>query len=253
MTALAEAARRALACLDLTNLDEGAEPDAIEALCRRAQTRHGPVAAVCVYPRHAALAREALQGTGVRVASVVNFPTGDRELDFVRAMTADALAEGAEEIDLVIPWRKLKAGNEAPAREMIRIVRRNVGGAILKTILETGELEDPDLIARAAALAIEEGTDFLKTSTGKVAVNATPEATEILLHAAGGAGRPVGVKPAGGVRSTEDAALYLGLADRIMGPDWARPATFRIGASGLLDALLATLDDAGGTAAEPGP
>jgi deoxyribose-phosphate aldolase len=157
-------------------------------------------------------------------------------------MTADALDEGAEEIDLVIPWHALLTGNEAPAREMIRTVRANLGDRVLKTILETGELGEPDLIRRAATLAAEEGADFLKTSTGKVEVNATPEAVEILLEVARGAGRPVGVKPAGGVRTTEDAAAYLALCDRIMGPDWATPATFRIGASGVLTALLATLD-----------
>ncbi len=235
-------AARALACLDLTDLDESAAPDRIDALCARARTPHGPVAAVCIYPRFAAQARAALQGSGIRIACVVNFPTGDRPVDFVQAMTGDALAEGADEIDLVVPWRLLLTGNDAAMREIVRTVRRTIGGATLKTILETGELGDPDLVRRAATIAVEEGTDFLKTSTGKVPVNATPEAVEILLEVARDAGRPVGVKPAGGIRSTADAAAYLALCDRVMGPDWARPETFRIGASGLRDALLATLD-----------
>jgi deoxyribose-phosphate aldolase len=236
-------AARALACLDLTNLEEGATLDEIDALCARARTPRGPVAAVCVYPRFAERARAALAGSGIRIACVVNFPTGDRPVDFVRAMTADALAEGADEIDLVVPWRRLLAGNEAPMREMIRVVRQNLGGTVLKTILETGELGAPELVRRAATIAVEEGADFLKTSTGKVPLNATPEAVEILLEVAREAGRPVGVKAAGGIRSTEDAATYLALCDRVMGRDWAGPETFRFGASGLLDALLATIDD----------
>jgi deoxyribose-phosphate aldolase len=242
----ATTARRALACLDLTNLDETAPPEAIDTLCARAATPHGPVAAVCIYPRHAARARAALAGTGIRTACVANFPTGDRDLDFVRAMVGDALDEGAEEIDLVLPWRSFVAGNEAPLRDMVRVVRRNLGsGILLKTILETGEIGDEALIRRAAEIAVEEGADFLKTSTGKVAVNATPEAARILLEVARAAGRRVGVKPAGGIRRLEDAALYLDLCDRVMGEGWARPETFRIGASALLDDLLAVLDDSG--------
>ena len=242
MSGLRADAARALACLDLTNLDEGATPEDIDTLCARAQTPHGPVAAVCVFPRFAARARRQLAGTGIRVATVVNFPTGDRPLDFVRAMTADALAEGAEEIDMVIPWRALLAGNERAVREMVRTVRANTAGVILKTILETGELGIPELVTRAARIAVEEGADFLKTSTGKVPVNATPEAAELLLRVAREAGRPVGVKAAGGVRTAEDAAVYLGLCDRVMGPDWAAPGTFRIGASGVLRSLLAVLE-----------
>lgn len=237
-----EDAARALACLDLTNLEEGATAQDVDRLCERARTRHGDVAAVCVFPRFAARARQQLAGTGIQVASVVNFPTGERPLDFVRAMTADALAEGAQEIDLVLPWRAFLAGNESALREMVRTIRANTAGVTLKTILETGELGDPDLITRAAWIAVEEGTDFLKTSTGKVAVNATPNATELLLQVARDAGRPVGVKPAGGVRTAEDAATYLALCDQIMGPDWVRPETFRIGASGVLESLLAVLD-----------
>lgn len=252
MTGLRDDAARALACLDLTNLDEGALPEDIETLCARAQTPWGNVAAVCVYPRFAATARRQLAGTGIRVATVVNFPTGDRALDFVRAMTADALAEGAEEIDMVIPWRALVAGNESAVREMIRAVRVNTPGTTLKTILETGEIRDSELITRAATIAVEEGADFLKTSTGKVPINATPEAVELLLLAARAAGRPVGVKPAGGVRTAEDAAAYLQLCDRIMGPDWACPGTFRIGASGVLRSLLAVLEGEGTAPAEDG-
>ncbi|CAN5812282.1 deoxyribose-phosphate aldolase [soil metagenome] len=235
------AAARALRCLDLTLLEEGAEPGAIDTLCARACTAHGNVAAVCVFPRFAAQARAALRDSGVRFATVVNFPTCDRPVDFVLAMTGDALAEGAEEIDVVIPWHALRAGNDTPVRETLRAVRRVARRETLKAILETGRLETPALITRAAEIAVEEGADFLKTSTGKVEVNATLEAAALLLEVIRQAGRPVGLKPSGGVRSTEDALGYLRLADRVMGEGWAAPASFRIGASSLLAALLATL------------
>ena len=247
MSDLSAAAARALACLDLTNLDEGCTAEDIHALCGRARTPHGPVAAVCVYPRFAAAAKERLEGTGIRVACVVNFPTGDRPVDFVQAMTADALAEGADELDVVVPWRALQAGNEAPVRDIVRAVRRAAPETVLKAILETGELRTPALITRAAEIAVAEGVDFLKTSTGKVPVNATPEAVERLLAIIKAAPRPVGLKVAGGVRTTEDAAGYLALSDGIMGEGWATPATFRIGASGVLAALIATLEGAATT------
>jgi deoxyribose-phosphate aldolase len=246
MSELREVAARALGCLDLTNLDEGCTAGDIAALCDRARTPHGPVAAVCVYPRFAAQAKAALQGSGIRVATVVNFPSGDRPADFVQAMVGDVLDEGADEIDFVIPYRALMAGNSEPVRAMARLVRRAAPDTPLKAILETGALKQPDLIEAAARIAVEEGVDFLKTSTGKVPVNATPEAAEILLGVIRDAPRPVGFKAAGGVRTTGDAATYLGLADRVMGAGWARPETFRIGASGVLSALLATLE---GTAA----
>lgn len=235
-------AARALACLDLTLLEEGATPREVDALCDRARTPHGPVAAVCVFPASVARARSRLAGSGIRVATVVNFPGGDLPIGSIRTTAAEALAAGAQEIDMVIPWQALHAGDEGPVRETIRTIRQTARDAVLKTILETGALDRPELIARAATIAIAEGADFLKTSTGRAEVNATPEAVEILLEAAKAAPRTVGVKPAGGIRTADDAARLLALADRIMGPDWARPETFRIGASSLISSLLAVLD-----------
>jgi deoxyribose-phosphate aldolase len=210
------------------------------------------VAAVCVYPRFVEEARELLEGSGIRVATVLNFPGGDSPLEFVLAQTADVLAEGAHEIDLVIPWKYFLTGEEGAVRTVVRAVRTAAPAATLKAILETGELREPARISRAAEIAVEEGADFLKTSTGKAPVNATPEAAALLLEVIRDAPRPVGLKAAGGVKTVEDAALYLGLCDRIMGPGWATPATFRIGASGLLAALLATLDGATATKAGDG-
>jgi deoxyribose-phosphate aldolase len=115
-------------------------------------------------------------------------------------------------------------------------------GRVLKVILETGELREPALIEAASRIAIDAGADFIKTSTGKTAVSATPEAAEIMLNAIKASGRPVGLKPSGGIRTVADARIYLDLADRIMGPDWATPRTFRIGASSVYDALVAAIE-----------
>jgi deoxyribose-phosphate aldolase len=241
-SALRTAARRALVCLDLTDLDESTDAEATDALCRRAQTPHGFVAAVCIWPRFVAQAARALDRTGIKVAAVVNFPTGDEPLDAVLATTERALDAGADEIDLVVPYRRLMAGEPQPVTECVRAVKAICGTATLKAILETGVLGDRGLIALASERALDGGADFLKTSTGRAAVNATPEAAEAMLKTIERRGGSAGFKAAGGVRSVEDAAVYLELADRIMGPGWAGPKHFRIGASGLLAALLAALE-----------
>ena len=233
-------ARRARPLLDLTDLSEGCTPQAIEALCARARGGPAPVAAVCVWPRFVAGARRILEGSPVRVATVANFPHGGPDAEAAAEEARASLADGADEVDVVIPYRALAAGDEAAAARLILAARRATEGATLKVILETGELKDPARIAAACRVALDAGADFLKTSTGKSPVSATPEAAEIMLTAIRDAGRPVGLKPSGGIRTLADAATYLHLADRIMGPDWVSPKTFRIGASGLLDAIDAT-------------
>lgn len=234
----------ALSLLDLTDLTDDCTPEAIEALCAKARTSHGPVAAICIWPRFVRQARGIL-GTQspVRIATVVNFPSGDLPVEQVVEETQAALADGADEIDLVIPYKAFKAGDEAAVRSMIRAVRAACPApALLKTILETGQLQDKTLIRRACEIAIEEGADFIKTSTGKVTVNATLEAADVMLTTIRGSGKRVGFKPAGGVRTVPEARLYLNLAATILGPDWPMPSTFRFGASGLLGDILATLD-----------
>jgi deoxyribose-phosphate aldolase len=248
----ATVAARALACLDLTNLEPDCDPAAIDALAARAVTPHGPVAAVCVWPAFVAQARRLLAEGPVRIATVVNFPAGTAPVAAVAAETRAALADGADEIDLVVPYRALAEGRPAAVTDMVAAIREICGGATLKAILETGELADPGFVRAAADAALAGGADFLKTSTGKVRVNATPEAARILLDAIRASGHPAGLKAAGGVRTTADAGVYLGLCDEIMGPGWATPARFRIGASGVLAALLATLDGSRAPAAGQG-
>lgn len=242
-----QVARRALALLDLTELGDAATTEQVEHLCRRAVGPFGTVAAVCVWPRHVAIAAEHLWGSGVRVATVVNFPSGDEPVHEVLAVTSQALADGADEIDLVLPYRAVIAGDIAHAAAMLDHVRAAVpaDGHVLKVILETGELGHPDLVDRAARLAIEHGADFIKTSTGKTPTSASLQATGIMLQAIRETPRTVGLKPSGGIRTLADAAAYLHQADEFMGPRWATPATFRFGASGLLDALTAALSGAG--------
>ena len=236
-------AARALALVDLTDLTDDCTPDAIETLCRDAQTAHGPVAAVCVWPRFVSQAKRCLGGSGIKIATVVNFPSGAEETAAVVAETRMVLDDGADEIDLVMPYRAFIAGDRLATEKLIARVKSTVSGhAHLKVILETGELADADLIRAAADTALEAGAEFLKTSTGKVPVNATPEAARILLEAIRDSGKPVGFKAAGGLRSLEDASGYLSLADEIMGADWARPENFRFGASSMLKALLDVLD-----------
>jgi len=239
---LKQAAARALACLDLTNLDDDCTAEDVRVLCHRAMTPHGPVAAVCIWPQFVTVAREALGGSGVRIATVVAFPGGDDETSEVLDMTAQAVADGADEIDMVIPYKSLMEGHPQMVASAVARVKDAASGALVKAILETGVLGDAELIRQASELAIEGGADFIKTSTGKVPINATPEAARVMLEVISEADHPVGLKPAGGVKSTQDAAVYLDLCDEIMGEDWASPGHFRIGASSVLTALLATLD-----------
>lgn len=242
------AARQALALMDLTRLEAGDDVACIERLCQRATTRYGTVAAVCVYPQFIGTARSVLHRQGladkVAVATVVNFPGGDEDADRVVQVIRSALSAGADEIDLVFPWRALRGGEAQAGRSLVAAARDACARHVLKVILETGELAEPFLIRQAAEIAVESGADFLKTSTGKVAINATPEAARILLEVIRDSGRDLGCKVSGGIRTTEQAIEYLQLASAIMGASWISPRHFRFGASGLLDDLLATLGQA---------
>jgi deoxyribose-phosphate aldolase len=249
MSSLNRAARTALPLLDLTRLETEDSEQPIVDLCRRARTPHGNVAAICVCPRFVALARRTLDkidANEVRVATVVNFPEGAAAPEEVARDIARALVEGADEIDAVLPWRALQSGDESSASALLIAARNACHDHPLKVILETGELATPERIRRAADIAIECGADFLKTSTGKVPISATPEAARILLEAIRDSGRDVGCKVSGGIRTTVQAREYLELATEIMGAEWIAPVHFRFGASSLLDDLLETL---GGTAA----
>ncbi|MGM9490670.1 deoxyribose-phosphate aldolase [Ideonella sp. YS5] len=238
-------ATQALASLDLTSLNEGDTEADVAALCARAESRFGPVAAVCVWPRLAAFARRQLPAA-IRVAAVANFPQGDPNPERAQrdaGLIADA---GAQEVDVVLPWRAMREGDSSACRRVLAAARRASEGLTLKVILETGELKSPDLIAEASRIALGEGADFLKTSTGKTATGATPEAAQVMLAAiAADRAHIAGFKASGGVRTVADAARYLALVRETLGDGACTPQRFRIGASGLLDAIEAVL---GGTA-----
>jgi deoxyribose-phosphate aldolase len=251
-----EAARLALHCLDLTSLKEDDTQASIEALAARAATPHGAPAALCVYARWVAAARQALAGhglAGVRVATVVNFPRGDTAPAGVAAEIHAALAAGADEIDAVFPWRALQAGDAASGAALVQACRQACDaarpGVPLKIILETGELQEPRLIRQAAVIAAGQGADFLKTSTGKVPVNATPEAVAVLLEVIAPQRERLGLKVAGGLGGLADVQRYLALAQQACGAGWLTPQRLRFGASSLLPVLLATLQ---GDAPAPG-
>jgi deoxyribose-phosphate aldolase len=236
----ADVARRAVGLLDLTSLNDDDTPERIAALCEQAVTPAGHVAAVCVYAPFVRQCVEALRGSGVKVATVANFPAGGADVDAVRAEVESALTDPADEIDVVLPYAAYADGDRDGALAVVRATREAAAEVTLKVILETGWLADPALIRAASDDALAAGADFLKTSTGKLAPGATLEAARPMLEAVRDAGRG-GFKASGGVRSAEDAGRYLALADEVLGPEWATPATFRFGASSLLGELLAAL------------
>jgi deoxyribose-phosphate aldolase len=230
-------AARAICLIDLTSLKGGETTVEIERLCERA-VEHG-TAAVCVYPEAVPAARPKLAGSKVRLATVANFPYGGDDVAAAAEETAAAVAAGADEIDVVAPIGALLEGDVGLVGELVEACRTAAGpGILLKVILETGILREPDLITAAARAAVMAGADFLKTSTGKTEVGATLEAAAALLAVCREADGRVGFKAAGGIRTAADAATFLHLADGIMGSDWVSPRTFRFGASALLDDLV---------------
>ena len=246
MTDLTATSRQALQLMDLTSLNDNDTPEVIIELCRKAKTAAGNTAAVCVYPRFVPVAKKTLGELGlddVTVATVTNFPVGGDDIEIAVIETRAAIAYGTDEVDVVFPYRAFMEGDEELGCELVRQCKKECGdNVILKTIIETGELKDPALIRRVSDICIETGADFIKTSTGKVPVNATPESARIILEAIRDSGKMnVGFKPAGGIRTAEDAAEHLAIATDIMGADWINRHHYRFGASGLLGSLLTAL------------
>jgi deoxyribose-phosphate aldolase len=239
----AATARLALACLDLTSLNDGDTAADIDTLCARAlgPDRHparGATAAVCVWPRFVAQARARLPGH-IAVAAVANFPDGSADTARAVADTRAIAEAGGDEVDVVFPYRDFGA-----AAGLLAAVRQACPGLKLKVILETGEIVDPSRIALACRIALSAGADFLKTSTGKVPVSATPDAARVLLQAIAadptGCHR-VGFKASGGIRTVADAAIYIALTQEILGEQALTSTRLRIGASGLLNDIEAVL------------
>ena len=226
--------------IDLTTLEGADTTDKIIALCDKAKLHQ--TAAVCVYPPFAKLAREQLAGTNIQTACVAGaFPAGQSPIHIKTAEVAYTVEQGAQEIDMVISRGTFLEGDYATVGAEIKAIKDACGSAHLKVILETGELQTPENIRLASEIAIANGGDFIKTSTGKVAVNATPEAASVMLHVIKEhyekTGKRIGFKPAGGVATPADAEIYIKLVYDILGEAWLTPELFRIGASRLVDAL----------------
>jgi deoxyribose-phosphate aldolase len=239
----------AISMVDLTTLEGQDTPGKVRALSAKAMHPDPAdptcpsVAAVCVYPDMVATAKQALGSSGVHVASVATaFPSGRAAMDVKLADTRDAVAAGADEVDMVIDRGAFLAGRHLQVFEEIAAVREASGPAHLKVILETGELQTYDNVRRASWLAMMAGAHFIKTSTGKVQPAATPPVTLVMLEAVRDyreqTGQMVGVKPAGGIRTSKDAIKFLVMVNEVAGPDWLDRDWFRFGASTLLNDLL---------------
>ena len=225
-----------LSLIDLTSLEGKDNDQTISELCNKAK-KFG-TAAVCVYPTLVSIAAKVLSGTNIKVASVAGaFPSGQLPLNLRLAEAEYALGEGADEIDMVISRGKFLEGDDNAIAEEVAAFKKICGNKILKVILETGELLSPDNITKASQVAIDAGADFLKTSTGKISVNATPESVCTMLLAIKRSGKKIGIKPSGGLSDPEAAVKYLRLTQNILGKEWITPELFRLGASRLADMI----------------
>ncbi len=246
MTDLKIASKQGIQFMDLTTLNDDDTDQKVIELCHKAKTAAGNTAAVCIYPRFIPIARKALKEQGtpdIKIATVTNFPHGNDDLEIALAETRAAVAYGADEIDVVFPYRALIAGNSEIGKTMIQACRKICGTDVtLKVIIESGELKTDALIQQASEICINAGADFIKTSTGKVPVNATLEATKVMIEAIKASNKNVGFKAAGGVKDAQAANDYMQLARSIMGEDWVDVAHFRFGASSLLVGLLKELN-----------
>jgi deoxyribose-phosphate aldolase len=242
----------AVRMIDLTTLEGADTPGKVRALSAKA-IRPDPgdatvpsVAAVCVYPSLAGIARRALEGSTVKVASVATaFPSGQAPLDVKLADVRAAVEAGADEIDMVIDRGAFLSGRIGEVYDEVVAVKDACGEAHLKVILETGELGTYDAVRRASLVAIAGGADFIKTSTGKVSPAATLPVTlcmlEVIRDVYDETGRVVGMKPAGGIRTAKQAIQYLCVLHETLGVEWLTPDRFRLGASSLLNDLLLQL------------
>ncbi|WP_243032580.1 deoxyribose-phosphate aldolase [Vibrio cincinnatiensis] len=248
MSDLKAAALRALKLMDLTTLNDDDTDAKVIQLCHDAKSSVGNTAAICIYPRFIPIAKKTLREQGtpeIRIATVTNFPHGNDDIEIAVAETKAAVAYGADEVDVVFPYRALIAGNEQVGFDLVKACKEACGEqALLKVIIETGELKEEALIKKASQISIEAGADFIKTSTGKVPVNATSEYARMMLEVIRdmGVSETVGFKPAGGVRTAEEAALYLAMADELLGDHWVDSRHYRFGTSSLLTNLLNTLE-----------
>jgi deoxyribose-phosphate aldolase len=244
--------KTAISMIDLTTLEGKDTRGKVWALCQKA-IRPDPsdrtiphVAAVCVYPTMIGFVKQALQGSGVKVAAVATgFPSGQTFSAIKVQETRETVAAGADEIDMVIDRGAFLSGDYQKVFDEIADVKEACGPAHLKVILETGELANYDQVRKASMIAMYAGADFIKTSTGKVTVNATLPVTLVMFEAIRdfyhATGKKIGMKPAGGISNAKLSLAYLVLLYETLGPDWMNPDMFRLGASSLLNDILMQL------------
>lgn len=238
-------AQQTLGLIDLTTLNDNDTDEIVLNLCQKAQSEFGSVPAICIYRQFIPTAKKYFteHNLPIKIATVTNFPHGSDNIELALNETREAIALGADEVDIVFPYKSLIAGNEQIGATIVAEAKKICGNRTLKVIIESGELKTPELIKKASEISIVNGADFIKTSTGKVAVNATLEATEIMLNAIKDSGKQCAFKAAGGVRLVSEAKDYLDLTAKIMGAEWINANNFRFGASSLLGDVINVLQD----------
>ena len=249
----AEVYKTCYSAIDLTTLSCSDSEESVSAFARRTAEfnidfPHLPnVASICVYPPFVETVGLAIDGTPLRITSVAGgFPSSQTFLEVKMLEVAMAIENGADEVDVVLNVGKIQSEAFDEAANEIEVLREESEGATLKVILETGALKSNEQIYNASLLAMAAGADFIKTSTGKIDISATPEAAIVMCHAIAeyykASGRKVGFKVAGGVRTAKEAALYYTIVEHILGPEWLNSDLFRIGASSLANNLLSAIE-----------
>jgi deoxyribose-phosphate aldolase len=232
--------KKILSLIDLTSLNDEDNAEKISQLCQLAENRIGQVAAVCVYPQFVSQVKQALQNQAIKIVTVANFPQGSQVLEKTLKEIEIGIANGANEIDVVMPYTHYLAGERQWVIDYMSSCRKKIASKyIMKVILESGSFVDLDLLNQACEDMIAVGVDFLKTSTGKSPKGATLSAVEIILNAIQNTNPKVGCKVSGGIQNRTTAEEYIALAENIMGTDWVNASHFRIGASRLVTELLA--------------
>lgn len=248
-----EVYRKCLSFIDLTSLNSTDTTGKITGMVQKVNEftnnfpGYSPVAAMCVYPNFASVVKRNLENSNIKIAVVSGvFPSSQSFLSIKCEESRLAVESGADEVDIVLALSHFLEGDYTKASEEIRAIKRSVGSAHLKVILESGSLKREEDIYKASMLAIEAGADFIKTSTGKSEPAATPEAAVIMCSAIKEyftkTGKKIGFKPAGGIVTPKDAVLYYAIVDTILGEEWLNSELFRLGASRLANNLLSIIE-----------
>ena len=240
--------------IDLTTLSCTDSVESVQAFVRKAidfyeKYPHIPnVASICVYPSFVETVGLEIDGTPMRITSVAGgFPASQSFIEVKALEVAMAIENGADEIDIVLNPGMMIAGRDSEAASEVELLREEAKDVVLKVIIESGALKSPELIRRASLVSMFAGADFIKASTGKIDVAATPEAAFVMCHAIKDyynlTGRKVGFKAAGGVKTPEDAALYYTIVEEVLGAEWLTTELFRIGASSAANNLISAIED----------